>query len=61
MHVPEESAMGALVLYFVAVPASLVNPVFCYPCQVPRHVGELFECAKPIEGPEGLQPHLMSP
>ena len=48
--------MGALVLYFVAVPASLVNPVFCYPCQVPRHVGELFECAKPIEVPKDYSP-----
>lgn len=49
MHVPEESAVGALVLYFVAVPESLVSPVFCSPCQVPRHVGEPFECTKPIE------------
>ena len=49
MHVTEESAVRALVLYFVAVPASLVSPVFCSPCQVPRHIGETFEYAKPIE------------
>lgn len=39
---PEELAVGALALYFVAVPASLVSQASRCPCEGTRWVGEPF-------------------